>query len=66
MTKFKEECSEIVQGLFVSGEKMAKSWESLQKYKIKAVVNCAGDYCENWFEGRGLSYMTFFLKDSQN
>ena len=66
MTKFKEECSEIVEGLFVSGEKMAKSWESLQKYEIKAVVNCAGDYCENWFEGRGLSYMTFFLKDSQN
>ena len=40
--------------------------ETLQNHKIKAIINCAGDYCENWFEGRGIVYLTFFLKDSQN
>jgi protein-tyrosine phosphatase len=38
----------------------------LKKYDITHVVNCAADYCENWFEGQGINYLAFFLKDSQN
>lgn len=50
----------------MAGEKVAKSWEVLQKHKIKAIINCAGDYCENWFEDKQVTYLTYFLKDSQN
>jgi hypothetical protein len=45
MEKFERECSEIMEGVYVSGESVAKSWDMLQKYKIKSIVNCAGDYC---------------------
>lgn len=47
----------------------------LRKYNITEIVNCAGDYCPNWFESVQhetdpklfrYHYLTFFLKDSQN
>lgn len=50
----------------MSGEKVAKDEEILRKNNITEIINCAGDYCENWFEGKGINYLTFFLKDSQN
>ena len=65
MEKFSVDCSEIIEGLYVSGEKVAKDEEALKKNNITEIVNCAGDYCENWFEGKGFNYLTFFLKDSQ-
>jgi protein-tyrosine phosphatase len=46
----------------------------LIKNNITEIVNCAGDYCPNWFESMKddddgnfrYKYLTFFLKDSQN
>ncbi len=52
--------------MYVSGEKVAKNYDTLQKHNIKYIINCAGDYCENWFEDKQIQYLTFFLKDSQN
>lgn len=81
MQKFKNDCSKIIEGLYLSGEKIAKNEEILKQNNITDIVNCAGDYCENWFEkvevvekGKGeeevrkkkYNYLTFFLKDSQN
>jgi|JI6StandDraft_1071083.scaffolds.fasta_scaffold13545_2 protein-tyrosine phosphatase len=66
MEYFENECTEILEGLYVSGEKVAKDYEALKKHGITHIVNCAADYCENWFEDRGINYLAFFLKDSQN
>ena len=44
---------------------MAKDLNVLKKHNIQYVVNCAADYCENWFEDEGITYMSFFLKDAQ-
>ena len=45
MEHCESECSEIVQGLYVSGEKVAKDLSVLRKHNIHYVVNCAADYC---------------------
>lgn len=66
MEKFSNECSEIIEGLYVSGEKIAKNYQALQQHSISEIVNCAGDYCENWHDSKGINYLTFFLKDSQH
>lgn len=50
MQKFSNDCSMIMEGLYLSGEKIAKDEQVLKKYKITEIVNCAGDYCLNWFE----------------
>lgn len=65
----------IIEGLYLSGEKIAKDEQILKKYNITEIINCAGDYCPNWFESVRseknpsefkYKYLTFFLKDSQN
>lgn len=73
MQKFSNDCSLVVEGLYLSGEKIAKDEQILKKYNITEIVNCAGDYCPNWFESMKdednnfrYKYLTFFLKDSQN
>lgn len=75
MQKFSNDCSQILDGLYLSGEKIAKDEQMLKKYQITDIVNCAGDYCLNWFENvknqenssiPKYNYLTFFLKDSQN
>jgi hypothetical protein len=65
MKHFAKDCSEIERGLFVSGEQVAMNLAQLQSNGITHIVNCAGDFCPNYFPTH-FSYLSFFLKDSQN
>jgi hypothetical protein len=49
MQKFGNDCSMVIEGLYLSGEKIAKDEQMLKKYNISEIINCAGDYCLNWF-----------------
>ncbi len=43
---------------------MANDIETLRKYNIKAIINCAGEYCQNPFQ-KEMKYKSLYIKDSK-
>lgn len=62
---FATDCTQITDFLFVGGIKVATDAELLREKGITHVVNCAGDSCENVFEGQ-LTYLRLYLEDKPN
>lgn len=60
---FSKECSEVADGLYVSGELVAKDRELLGRNRITHVVNCVGALYPEYFKP-DLTYKTLFLQDS--
>lgn len=61
---FKRVCSEIIDGfLYLGSDLIARDVETFQNLGITHVVNCAGDYSENYHQDRGVTYKTYYLKD---
>jgi hypothetical protein len=59
---FEKQCSKIAEGLYVSGESVAKSREILQEHGITHVVNCVGAMYQEYFKDDGVRYRTMFLQ----
>jgi hypothetical protein len=58
-------CAQIEDGLFVSGERVAKDLDLLRANGVTHVVNCAGHTSANAF-ARAVTYATLFLSDNPN
>lgn len=63
MAIFQNDCTEVADGLFVSGAAVAKNMLLLQQKGITHVVNCAGDVVPNHFPD-DFEYFTLYLLDS--
>lgn len=65
MEEFKDVCSDVFKGkLFLSGISVAQNLETLKRFNIRYILNCAGDYCQNKFKDN-IKYKTYFIKDSK-
>lgn len=58
---FEKLCSEVAEGLFVSGDYVAKSKELLRQHGVTHVINCVGFLCQEYFRGE-INYKTLFLQ----
>lgn len=58
---FEKQCSEVAEGLFLSGDWVARNRELLADNGITHVVNCVGFICKEYFKGE-LDYKTFYLQ----
>jgi len=57
-------CSEIIDGfLYLGSDKVAQDEAAFKEHGITHVVNCAGDYSEDYFKNDGVVYLTYHLKD---
>ena len=63
---FERHCSEVSTALFMSGDTVAKSHETLAKNGITHVVNCVGFTCGEYHKDKGIDYLTLYLEDSPN
>ncbi|KAI8466485.1 MAG: hypothetical protein J3K34DRAFT_524485 [Monoraphidium minutum] len=61
---FEKQCSQVCEGLYVSGEWVAKSRDALRAHGITHVVNCVGAMYPEYFKGDGVQYRTLWLQDS--
>ncbi len=61
---FEKQCSEVADGLFLSGDWVAKNREVLQQHGITHVVNCVGFICKEYFKSE-LGYKTYFLQGAR-
>jgi hypothetical protein len=61
---YAQQCTQIEEFLYVAGKNIASNLSVLQEHGISQIVNCAGDVCDNCFEGKGINYLRFFLLDS--
>lgn len=61
---FESKCSEISEGLFLSGEVVARNEGLLKEHGITHVVNCVGMICQEYFKDQGMTYRTYFLHDT--
>jgi hypothetical protein len=60
---YKRICSEVIDNfLYLGSDFVASDRETLDKYGITHVVNCAGDYSANYFKGP-IKYKKYHLKD---
>jgi hypothetical protein len=59
---FEKQCSKVCEGLYVSGEYVAKSREALRACGITHVVNCVGAMYPEYFKGDGVQYRTLWLQ----
>ena len=59
---FEKQCSKISEGLYVSGELVAKNREILQEHGITHVVNCVGAMYQEYFRNDGIKYRTMYLQ----
>ncbi|KXZ45392.1 hypothetical protein GPECTOR_55g298 [Gonium pectorale] len=60
---FEKHCSEVSPGLFLSGDYVAKSRETLQQAGVTHVLNCVGFICKEYFKDE-LTYKTLYLQDT--
>ena len=60
---FEKHCTEIVPGIYVSGEGVAKNRATLDEHGITHVINCVGFVIPNYFEP-DLVYKTMWLQDT--
>lgn len=58
---FEKACSRVAEGLFVSGEWVAKSREALAEHSITHVVNCVGAMYPEFWRDDGICYRTLWL-----
>lgn len=61
---FKNKCSKITENIYISGRYVAMNYEILQECKIKYIINCVGDICEDYHRDKGVQYLTLCMKDS--
>ncbi len=66
MRQFEHQCSEVSPALFMSGDSVAKSYETLAHHGITHVVNCVGFTCGEYHRESGIKYLTLYLEDSPN
>jgi len=59
---FEKQCSKVCEGLYVSGEYVAKSRETLREHGITHIVNCVGAMYPEYFRGDGIQYRTLWLQ----
>ena len=59
-----EICSELMPGLYVGSDLVARDKTRLHANGITHVVNCAGNVCAN-YHPEEFTYLTYFLKDSR-
>jgi hypothetical protein len=59
---FEKQCSQVAEGLFVSGEFVAKSRDVLRAHGITHVVNCVGAMYPEFFKADGVQYKTLWLQ----
>lgn len=60
---YERRCSEIVDGLFLGGDLVAKNREQLREHGITHVVNCVGFLYGEYFKDE-LTYKTVYLQDT--
>lgn len=63
MAFFSRDCTEVNEFISVGGQKVAMDYELLASKGVTHVINCVGDVCENYHEGK-LRYLKFYLLDS--
>ncbi|KAG1664329.1 hypothetical protein FOA52_011643 [Chlamydomonas sp. UWO 241] len=61
---FEKQCSNIADGLYLSGDLVARSRETLRASGITHVLNCVGFICKEYFVDEGLIYRTYYLQDT--
>jgi predicted protein tyrosine phosphatase len=60
------ECSEIFDFLYVGGAEIAKSWDILERYGIRRIVNCSASVVENYFqELDNMRYLSLSMVDGR-
>jgi hypothetical protein len=52
----------VADGLFVSGEAVARDRNILQQHNISHVVNCVGALYPEYFKADGIQYKTLWLQ----
>lgn len=65
MAFFAKDCTSVNEFVSVGGKLVAQNYELLTSKGITHVLNCVGDVCENYHEGK-LKYLKFFLLDSMD
>lgn len=58
---FEQECTKVVDGLYLGADSVARNWDTLEAAGITHVVNCVGFIYPAYFEDR-LSYKTLYLQ----
>jgi hypothetical protein len=61
MATYEKQCSQILDGLYISGEWVAKDLHTLQMNGITHVINCVGAIYEEFFKDT-MKYLTLFLR----
>jgi hypothetical protein len=62
---FEKQCSKVCDGLYVSGEHVAKSRDTLRAHGITHVVNCVGAMYAEYFRSDGIHYRTLWLQGAR-
>ena len=62
---YSKHLSEVIPNfLYLSSYNATKNKSLLEKNKITHIINCAADFCENFFESENkYTYLSFYLKD---
>lgn len=61
---YTNKCSPIIKDfLYIGSDLVAQNKEILQANKITHIINCAADYCDNYFP-TDFKYKKYYLKDS--
>jgi hypothetical protein len=61
MAAYEKQCSQILEGLYISGEFVAKDLHTLQMNGITHVINCVGALYEEYFKDK-MKYKTLYLR----
>lgn len=62
---FAQHCTQLTDYMCVGGKQVAQDLAKLKANGITHVLNCAGDICDNYFEGE-FEYMKLYILDSPN
>ena len=62
---FEQECTRVVDGLYLGSDSVARNWDTLEAAGITHVVNCVGFIYHAYFEDR-LSYKTLYLQGTSS
>lgn len=62
---YNQKISQMQEGIFVSGDLVARNKDLLLETGITHIINCAGNVCLN-YHSEVFSYTTYFIKDSNN
>ena len=60
---FEQECTRVVDGLYLGSDSVARNWDTLEAAGITHVVNCVGFIYPAYFADR-LKYKTLYLQGS--